>query len=103
MEKVFLQPDRTMEERLQHRKLVSELKESAEKMPSSHFFIRKGQICSEPKREVEVPTIPEGPRSPSEAQIMRLKAANKPIPRELLIKSSRRRQQTSSSEESDSD
>ena len=69
-------------------------------MPPSHFFIRKGQICSEPKREVEVPTIPE---SPSEAQIMRLKAANKPIPRELLIKSSRRRQQTSSSEESDSD
>ena len=103
MEKVFLQPDRTFEERLQHRKLVSELKQSAEEMPANRFFIRKGKVCSEPKRQVVPPTTPKGPRSPSEAVIMRLKAAGKPIPPELYNRTSRRTKQKSSSEESDSD
>ena len=103
MEKVFLQPDRTYEERLQHRKLVDELKEQAEETPTNHFFIRKGKICSEPKRQVEVPTTPRGPRSPSEAVIMRLKAANKPIPPELYNRPSRRTKLKSSSDESGSD
>ena len=101
-----MQPEelpRTPEERLQHRKLVSELKENAEKVPSHHFFIRKGEVCSEPKRVIEAPTTPGGPRNLNEAQIMRLKAANKPIPPELLNQSLRRKKQTSSSEESDSE
>ena len=57
MEKVFLQPDRSFEERLRHRKLIGELKEKSEKVPENHFFIRNGQICSEPKRKVEAPVI----------------------------------------------
>ena len=57
MEKVFLQPDRSFEERLRHRKLIGELKEKSEKVPENHFFIKNGQICSEPKRKVEAPVI----------------------------------------------
>ena len=72
-------------------------------MPSNHFFIQKGEVCSEPKRVVEAPTTPGGPRNLNEAQIMRLKAANKPIPPELLNQSLRRKKQASSSEESDCD
>ena len=103
MEKVFLEPDRTLEERQQHRKLISELKENAEKMPTNYFYIRKGKICSEPKRQAEIsPTRPRGPRSPNEAVIMRLKAAGKPIPPELYEKPGRKKQK-SLSEESDSD
>ena len=106
MEKVFLQPDRSFEERLKHRKLIGELKEKAEEVPGNHYFIRKGQICSEPKRKVEAPVTerPPGPRSGAEAVAMRLKAAGKPIPPGLFDIGKGRRKQISLSEDyTDSD
>ena len=105
MEKVFLQPDRSFEERLQHRKLIGELKKKAEEVPENHFFIRKGQICSEPKHKVEAPVTqrPPGPRSGAEGVIMRLKAAGKPIPPELYNIKGRRKQISYSEDYTDSD
>jgi len=43
---VFLAPDRTAEERAQHKQLVLELKRRAEVEKDKKLFIRGGKICS---------------------------------------------------------
>ena len=46
---VYLTPDRTLEQRVEHRKLVAELREKAREMPNEHHFIRNGAVCSQAK------------------------------------------------------
>ena len=46
---VYLTPDRTLEQRVEHRKLVAELREKAREMPNKHHFIRNGTVCSQAK------------------------------------------------------
>ncbi len=48
-EKVFLSPDRTLEQRAQRKELVKELKKKSETEPGKTFYIRRGQICSTDK------------------------------------------------------
>lgn len=43
-ERVFISPDRTVEERISRQKLVNELKEKRAADPNKHFIIRKGEI-----------------------------------------------------------
>ena len=43
---VYLAPDRNLEERTEHRKLVTEMKTLITKDPSKHHFIRNGRIIS---------------------------------------------------------
>ena len=43
-ERVFISPDRTVEERVSRQKLVNELKEKRAADPNKHFIIRKGEI-----------------------------------------------------------
>ncbi len=42
---VFIQPDRSREERVEHRKLVQTLREKREQHPGKQFFIRNKKIC----------------------------------------------------------
>ena len=44
--KVFLSPDRTVEERAQHKDLVQQLKKKAEEEPQRKHFIKSGQVLS---------------------------------------------------------
>jgi hypothetical protein len=88
--KVFLEPDRTFEERLKHCALVDELKRKQRRSQQTTFSSEMGKfVGSEPKLQVEVLNIPRGPRNQREAQIMRLKAATKPIPPKLYERPSR--------------
>ena len=43
---VFICPDRSLEQRVKHRKLVLELKSKTKEEPSKRHFIRGGTICS---------------------------------------------------------
>lgn len=43
---VFLSPDRTLEERVAHQKLIIKLKEERARDKTSRHFIRNGKICS---------------------------------------------------------
>ena len=47
--KFYLTPDRTLEQRVEHRKLVAELREKAREMPNEDHFIRNGAVCSQAK------------------------------------------------------
>ena len=44
---VYLKPDRTIEQRIKHKKLVDELKQSVRDMPDKHHFIKNGEVCHE--------------------------------------------------------
>ena len=48
-DKVFLKPDRTMEQRKKHRDLVAKLKQNIKDSPDKHHFIRNGEVCHEDK------------------------------------------------------
>ena len=43
-ERVFISPDRTVEERISRQKLVNELKEKRAAEPNKHYIIRKGEV-----------------------------------------------------------
>ena len=43
---VFLSPDRSYEQRTEHRLLVAELKEKSADEPERKHFIRNGKVCS---------------------------------------------------------
>ena len=42
--RVFISPDRTVEERISRQKLVNELKEKRAADPNKHYIIRKGEV-----------------------------------------------------------
>ncbi len=44
--KVFIQPDRSREERLEHKKLVQILKQKRTEYPGKRFFIKNNKICT---------------------------------------------------------
>ena len=46
---VFLKPDRTLEQRLKHKKIVAELKKSIQEAPDKHHFIKNGEVCHQEK------------------------------------------------------
>ena len=46
---VFLAPDRTREERSQHKKLVEEMKKKRVDFPDCVFFIRGNELCKKPR------------------------------------------------------
>ena len=46
---VFLSPDRTVEERKAHRKLVDEMKEKRSQSPNTIFYIKNNTVCSKPR------------------------------------------------------
>ena len=50
---VFLGPDRSVEERKAHRKLVEELKKKRTENPDRFFFIKQGTVCSKPRETTE--------------------------------------------------
>ena len=43
---VFLAPDRSPEERTEHRKLIEEMKKRRGEEPDKYFFVRRGKVCS---------------------------------------------------------
>ena len=47
--KVFLSPDRTVEERRERKQLVSELKEKVKQSPGTHYIIRGKRVLEAPK------------------------------------------------------
>ena len=47
--KVYISPDRTPEERAQHRQLVLEMRQLAADNPDQHFVIHRGAICKRDK------------------------------------------------------
>ena len=55
---VFLSPDRTLEQRAEHRELVAQLKKKAEEEPQRYHFIKKGQICSTDKSDSKTQISP---------------------------------------------
>ncbi|KAL5265537.1 hypothetical protein ACHWQZ_G006308 [Mnemiopsis leidyi] len=48
-EHVYLGPDRTKEDQLEHKKLVAEMKNMISRDPSKHYFIRQRKICTADK------------------------------------------------------
>ena len=44
---IYIAPDRTLDERISRKKLVSELKEKRQSDPNSHYLIRKGEIVKQ--------------------------------------------------------
>ena len=46
---VFLKPDRTLEQRLKHKKIVAELKKSIQEAQEKHHFIKNGEVCHQEK------------------------------------------------------
>lgn len=50
---VFLGPDRTLDERKAHKKLVEELKKKRSESPDRVFFIRENSICSKPRQSID--------------------------------------------------
>jgi len=44
-DKVFLKPDRTLEQRKKHKELVAELKQNIKDSPDKHHFIKNGEVC----------------------------------------------------------
>ena len=50
---VFICPDRSPEQRNQHRQLVAELKEKNANEPGTRHFIRSGKVCSAPKEQTK--------------------------------------------------
>ena len=46
LQKVYFAPDRTVSQREEHRKLVSELKTRAASDPDQVHFIKYGKVCS---------------------------------------------------------
>ena len=44
---IFIAPDRTLDERISRKKLVSELEEKRQSDPNSHYLIRKGEIVKQ--------------------------------------------------------
>ena len=43
---VFIRPDRSPDERAEHKLLVEELKLKKEADPSKHFYIKGGKVCT---------------------------------------------------------
>ncbi len=43
---VFIKPDRSLEERKAHKKLVEELKKKRYDSPRKQFYIRNNKVCS---------------------------------------------------------
>ena len=50
IKKIFLAPDRSKEERLTHKKLVTEIKRLIDTEPLKHHFVRNGRIISVDKK-----------------------------------------------------
>ena len=49
-DKVFLKPDRTLDQqRKKHKELVTELKQNIKDSPDKHHFIKNGEVCHEDK------------------------------------------------------
>ena len=48
---VFISPDRSVEERAEHKGLVLELKEKVKQEPDKIHFIKGGQLCSRDKND----------------------------------------------------
>ena len=46
---IYIAPDRTIDERISRKKLVSELREKRQSDPNSHYLIRKGEIVKQGK------------------------------------------------------
>ena len=55
--RVFLKPDRTLEQRKKHRELVAELKQSARDSPDKHFFIKNGEVCHQDKTTQDMANV----------------------------------------------
>ena len=53
---VFLSPDRTAEQRTEHRELVQQLKEKAKEEPHRHHYIKRGQIYSTDTNKTQTTT-----------------------------------------------
>ena len=53
LKKVFVSTDRTIAQRVQHRQLVTQLKEQAADDKSRRYFIRNGEIQSEERVQGE--------------------------------------------------
>lgn len=49
--KCFLAPDRSPEERIEHRKLIDEMKKRRGEEPEKYFYIRKGEVCCSERTE----------------------------------------------------
>jgi len=47
--KVYISPDRTLEERRKHKQLVAEMRQLATDNPDQNFFIFRGEICKRDK------------------------------------------------------
>ena len=43
---IFISPDRSVEQRVAHSKLIDELKKKRQDDPSRHYYIKRGAICS---------------------------------------------------------
>ena len=43
---VFLAPDRSPEERTEHKKLIDDMKKRMGEEPDKYFFVRRGKVCS---------------------------------------------------------
>ena len=56
-DRVFLKPDRTLEQRRKHRELVAELKQSARDSPDKHFFIKNGEVCHQDKATQDMANV----------------------------------------------
>ena len=50
---VFLGPDRSVEERKAHRRLVEEMKKKRTETPDRIFFIKGGSVCSKSRDTVD--------------------------------------------------
>ena len=46
---VYVQPDRSPEERAKHRELVAEMRRRAREDPDSYYFIFSGEVCHRDK------------------------------------------------------
>ena len=49
--KCFLAQDRSPEERIEHRKLIDEMKKRRGEEPEKYFYIRKGEVCCSERTE----------------------------------------------------
>ena len=56
-ERVFISPDRTVEERISRQKLVIELKEKRTANPNKNYMIRKGEVVFTSERSGCVDTV----------------------------------------------
>ena len=49
--KCFIAPDRSPEDRIEHRKLIDEMKKRRGEEPEKYFYIRKGEVCCTERTE----------------------------------------------------